>query len=229
MHFTEPPISSTLSISACARLLDLVGERLDEVGAGERVGGVGGARLVGEDLLGAQRDPRGASRSAAPAPRRSRSCAATGCRRTPRRSPGAPRARCCSRGCCAASVTPPVWVWKRIFSERSSLAPKRSRMIRAHIRRAARNFATSWNTLLWPLKKKASRGPNSSTSRPGVDRRLHVGDRVGEREAHLLHRRAALLAHVVAGDRDRVPLRDALAAVGEQVGGQAHRRARAGR
>ncbi len=69
-------------------------------------------------------------------------------------------------GCCAASVTPPVWVWKRIFCERSSLEPKRSRMMRAHIRRAARNFATSWKTLLWPLKKNASRGPNSSTSRP---------------------------------------------------------------
>ena len=25
-------------------------------------------------------------------------------------------------GCWAARVTPPVWVWKRIFSERSSLA-----------------------------------------------------------------------------------------------------------
>ena len=69
-------------------------------------------------------------------------------------------------GCCAARVTPPVWVWKRIFSERSSFAPKRSRMMRAHMRRAARNFATSWKTLLWPLKKKASRGPNSSTWRP---------------------------------------------------------------
>ena len=38
--------------------LDLVGERLDEVGAGERVDRVGGAGLVGEDLLRAQRDPR---------------------------------------------------------------------------------------------------------------------------------------------------------------------------
>ena len=40
--------------------LDLVGQRLHEVGAGERVHGVGGARLVREDLLGAQRDARGA-------------------------------------------------------------------------------------------------------------------------------------------------------------------------
>ena len=69
-------------------------------------------------------------------------------------------------GCCAASVTPPVWVWKRIVIERSSSAPKRSFMIRAHMRRAARNLATSWKTLLWPLKKKASRGAKASTSSP---------------------------------------------------------------
>ena len=141
-----------------------------------------------------------------------------------RRTPGAPRARCCSRaagrpasrrrsGCGSA--------WSA-----TSGSPSRSAraMIRAHIRRAARNLATSWKTLLWPLKKKASRGPNSSTSSPASMRRLHVGDRVGEGEAHLLHGRAALLAHVVAGDRDRVPLRHPLAAVGEQVGGQPHRR-----
>ena len=69
-------------------------------------------------------------------------------------------------GCWAVSVTPPVCVWKRSRSERSSVAPKRSRMIVAHIRRAARNFATSWKTLLWPLKKKARRGAKSSTARP---------------------------------------------------------------
>ena len=69
-------------------------------------------------------------------------------------------------GCCAWSVTPPVWVWNRIICARSSVAPKRSRMIRAHIRRTARNLAISWKTLLWQLKKKASRGAKSSTARP---------------------------------------------------------------
>ena len=69
-------------------------------------------------------------------------------------------------GCCAASVTPPVWVWKRIVCDFGFSEPKRSRMISAHILRAARNLATSWNTLLCPLKKNARRGPNSSTSRP---------------------------------------------------------------
>src|SRR5205823_1157455 len=45
----------------CA-LLDLVGERLDHVRAGERVDCVGRARLVGQDLLGAKSDPGGALR-----------------------------------------------------------------------------------------------------------------------------------------------------------------------
>ena len=69
-------------------------------------------------------------------------------------------------GCWACSVTPPVWVWKRIICAFSSVAPNWSRMIFAHIRRTARNLAISWKTLLWPLKKKASRWPNLFTSRP---------------------------------------------------------------
>ena len=60
----------------------------------------------------------------------------------------------------------------------------------------------------------------------GVDRSLHVGDRVGERERDLLHRGRARLTDVVAGDRDRVPLRDVLGAVLEDVGDDPHRRPR---
>jgi hypothetical protein len=40
-------------------------------------------------------------------------------------------------GCWAVSVTPPVCVWKRSIIDLGSCAPKRSRMIVAHIRRAA--------------------------------------------------------------------------------------------
>ena len=71
-------------------------------------------------------------------------------------------------GCWAWRVTPPVWVWKRIICARSSVAPKRSFMIFAHIRRTALNLAISWKTLLWPLKKKASRWPNRFTSSPAA-------------------------------------------------------------
>jgi hypothetical protein len=41
-------------------------------------------------------------------------------------------------------------------------------MIRAHRRRAARNFATSWKKWLCALKKKESRSPNSSGESPAA-------------------------------------------------------------
>ena len=57
-------------------------------------------------------------------------------------------------GCWAVSVDPPVWVWKRSSLLFSSLAPNRSVMILAHMRRAARNLATSSKKLLWAFQKK---------------------------------------------------------------------------
>ena len=54
---TEPPARPPLDQLPPAPL-DLVGERLDQVGAGERVDRVGDARLVRDHLLRAQRDPR---------------------------------------------------------------------------------------------------------------------------------------------------------------------------
>ena len=51
-------------------------------------------------------------------------------------------------GCCAVSVEPPVCAWNRSIWLRASVAPNRSRMIRAHSVRAARNFAISWKTSL---------------------------------------------------------------------------------
>ena len=53
--------------------------------------------------------------------------------------------------------------------------------------------------------------------------RLDVGDRVGEAEGDLLDRRRAGLAHVVAGQRDRVEARRVRRAPGDQVGGQPQR------
>ena len=46
-------------------------------------------------------------------------------------------------GCCSVRETPAVWVWKRMSQERDFFAPKRSRIWRAQMRRAARNFAIS--------------------------------------------------------------------------------------
>jgi len=49
---------------------------------------------------------------------------------------------------------------------RPSVEPKRSRMMRAHMRRAARYLAISSKKSLWALKKKLRRGANASTARP---------------------------------------------------------------
>ncbi len=69
-------------------------------------------------------------------------------------------------GCCAVSVDPAVCVWNRSICAFGLRAPNRSRMMCAHIRRAARNLATSSKKSLCALKKKLNRCPNVSTSSP---------------------------------------------------------------
>ena len=61
---------------------------------------------------------------------------------------------------------------------------------------------------------------------PGVHRRLHVGDGVGQGEGDLLDGGRPGLGHVVAGDGDGVEAGQVLGAVGEQVGGDPQRRRR---
>src|SRR5213083_2874322 len=117
-------------------------------------------------------------------------------------------------GCCAVSVEPPVCAWKRSAHAFGFVTPKRSRMIVAQRRRAARNFATSWKKWLCALKKKESRAELVGRE-AGVDRRAAVGDPVRQREGELLDRGRAGLPDVVAGDRDRVPARQPLRAVRE--------------
>ena len=59
---------------------------------------------------------------------------------------------------------------------------------------------------------------------PALDRPLDVGEAVREREGELLRRGRAGLADVVAGDRDRMPLRQLRRAVLDHVGDEPHRR-----
>ena len=59
----------------------------------------------------------------------------------------------------------------------------------------------------------------------GVERRLDVGDGIGQRESHFLHGGAARFADVVARDADGIPTRYVLVAVAEEIGDQPHRRA----
>ena len=69
-------------------------------------------------------------------------------------------------GCCAISETPAVCACVRSSHDFGFFAPNRSRMILAHMRRPARNFAISSKKSLWTSQKYDSRGANSSTSRP---------------------------------------------------------------
>ena len=68
-------------------------------------------------------------------------------------------------GCCAVRVLPPVWVWKRSIIALGSVAP-RSFMIWAHMRRAARNLATSSNKIIMCIEEEGRRLPNTLMSNP---------------------------------------------------------------
>ena len=76
------------------------------------------------------------------------------------------------------------------------------------------------------LKIHEMRGPTSSADDAAGDRRLDVGDGVGEGEGHLLDGGRAGVADVVAADADGVELRQLLGAVGHEVGGETERRLR---
>src|SRR5215212_2127296 len=133
-------------------LLDLARERLDEVGAGERVDRVGRARLVADDLLRAQRDLRGALGR-----QRERLVVAVRVQRL----------RAAADGGEALQRDAHDVVLRLLGGQRHAAGLRvEAQLERALVLRAARNFATSWKTLLWPLKKNASRGAKSSTARP---------------------------------------------------------------
>ena len=146
-------------------LLDPVRELLDVRRAGERVDGVGDTRLESDDLLRAQRQVDGVLLGSASASSKEFVCSDCVPPSTAASPWSAVRTRLFT-GCCAVSVAPPVWVWKRSIIERGSLAPKRSLITRAQSRRAARNFATSSRKWLWQAKKNDSRGAKSSILSP---------------------------------------------------------------
>ena len=76
------------------------------------------------------------------------------------------------------------------------------------------------------VEEEESRGAKESTIEPRSDRGFDIGDGVGESERELLHGGRAGFANVIAADGDGVPLRQLAAGPGEQIGDDAHRRAR---
>ena len=142
------------------------GERLDEPRAAERIDGAGHAGLLGDHLLLAEREQRRLRRWARRAPRRTRRCGATACRREPRRAPGSRRGSGCSAAAAASATR------RRSGCGSASRSSARSRRDSARssashqIRRAARNLAISSKKSLCELKKNDSRGAKSSTRSP---------------------------------------------------------------
>ena len=133
-------------------------------------------------------------------------------------------------GCWAVSCTPAVWVWKRSISDFGS---RRAEPV-PHQPGPDPPGGPELGHLLQQRgpgrrRRTTAAGANVVDRQPGRQRRLDVGDPVGQGEGDLLRRRRPGLGHVVAGDRDGVPARQVLPAVGERVADQAQRRLPAGR
>ena len=203
--------------------LERVGRRLDRVAAAERVHGVGHARLVGHHLLRAQREPGrglGGKGEGLVAPVRVQALAAA-----QRRGEGLQRdahhvvVRLLGGEGHAARLDVEAALLRLRVRDAESLlhepGPEPPRA--AELRHLLQEVGVAGEEEREPLAEAVG-------VEPGRLRRAHVGDRVREGERELLGRRRPRLADVVAGDRDRVPLRHAGLAVGEEVGDQAHRR-----
>ena len=76
------------------------------------------------------------------------------------------------------------------------------------MRRAARYLAISSKKSLWALKKKERRGAKLVDIQAALQRPAHVFQAIRQGEGQLLGGGGAGFADVVAGDADRVPLRD---------------------
>ena len=221
---TIPPSSSIRREVGVGLLLHAVGQRLDEVGAAQRVDRVRHAGLVGDDLLRAQRDPHrllGGQRErlvVGVGVQRLRAAQHAG-QRLDRRARdvvqrllgGQRHARRLHVGAHAATSA-------------GRAPPKVSRSSRAQIRRAARSLAISSKKSICALKKNDSARREVVDVQAAADGLLDVGQPVLERERELLRRRRAGLADVVAADAHRVPARHVARAPLDHVAQQAHRR-----
>ena len=126
-------------------------------------------------------------------------------------------------GCALVSATPAVCVWKRSRHAASSpLEPL------AHEARPEPPRRAELRDLLEEVHLRGEEERHPRRDLRGRHARLHaaieVGEPVPERERHLLARGAAGLAHVVAGDGDRVPARHRVDAEADEVGREAERR-----
>ena len=206
----HPPARRSRSSTSFGARLELVGEVLDEVGAGEWVGGARDAGLERDDLLGAQRQRHGLLRRDLEGLVVAHDVDRLRAAEHRAQALHGGRGSTLFSGCCAVSVVPEFPEKNRSRPEFASFAPKRSVAIRYHMRRAARSFATSSNRSMRGGEVEGQPRRERVERHPARDQRLRVRDRGRERERELLDRVASGLARVVAGDRDRVEPRQVL-------------------
>jgi hypothetical protein len=183
-----------------------VGQRLDVVGAGERVDGVGHPGLEGEDLLRAQRDLHrllgrererlvhgvGVQRLRAAEHRRERLVgdADDVVLRLLRGQRHAGRLR-------VGAEPPALGVLRAVpVAQRARPDPARGAELRDLL-----------EEVVVHVPEEGEAGREVVHVEPALDAALHVLEAVAQRVGELLRRRRARLADVVAGDRDRVVLR----------------------
>src|SRR3954454_18261909 len=204
-------------------LLELVGQRLDEVRAAERVDGVRDAGLVGDDLLRAQRDPHrllGRQRKrlvVGVRVQRLRAAEHAGERLDRRADDVVERLLGGERHARRLHV--------RAHEPRARVA----RAVRlAHLARPDAPGGADLRDLLEEVdvgvEEEAQARSEVVDVEAAVDRLLHVGEAVLQRERELLGGGRARLADVVAGDRHRMPARHGLRAPLHHVAEQPHRR-----
>src|SRR5262245_16899828 len=202
-------------------LLELRGQRLDVVRAAERVGGVGRPRLVRQDLLGSQGDAcrvlRRERERLVERVRVDRLRSAAYGRERLNRDPHDVRLRLLGRERGAAGL--------RVEAQRGRARVRRAEAV-SHDARPETTGRTELGDLLEEVVVRVEEEREALAEavrrEPGRDRRLAVRDAVRERERELLGRARARLADVVAGDRDRVPARQPLLAVREEIGREPH-------
>ena len=222
MAFRAPPRDSIRSMMLESLALEGVGRRLHRVAASERIDGVRHPGLEGDDLLGAQGQPGrvlggqgqglvacvGVQALAAPQHR------GQGLERHPDhvvvRLLGGERDP-------AGLDVEPALLGPGVGDSETLLHEPRPQTSRAaELRHLLDEVRVTGEEEGEPL-------PEVVRVEPRRARRPHVLEAVGEGEGDLLGSRRPGLTDVVAGDRDRVPPRYALGAVGEDVGDEAER------
>ena len=83
-------------------------------------------------------------------------------------------------------------------------------------------FGDFFQELVVRIKEEGKPGGKLVNIQTSPDRGVHISNAIRQGERYFLSCGTSCLAHVIAGDRDRVPIRKMIAGVGEHIGDDAH-------